>query len=261
MLTFREGILKTTMRHFQLAVCVLAFAVIGSAQEKPQNQTPTEPTASPTAGPSNESTTAKSASPGPAVDGAKVSGATFSSEFFKFSYQLPKDWKALDDSVRMSENQKLQNEDNARAMAPPAPKKKVGTSTTAKNPAFVPRATSSTERYSLMAASSEAIDSLDSPVLPRINIWAHRKVPPLDSLDDHAQYLSATKRAVVLQKPKEVSISGHTFMRVDIIAPGGIYHSQFVTIVGDYLVGFDFLTTSQAELSSVTATIDTVKFQ
>jgi hypothetical protein len=146
-------------------------------------------------------------------------------------------------------------------LARPAPKKKVATATTAKNPAFVPRADASTERYSLMTASSQGIDSLESPVLPRINIWAHRRVPPLDSLGDHAQYLSATKRALILQKPKEVSISGHTFMRVDIQAPGGQYHSQFVTIVGDYLVGFDFLTASEKELSDLTVTMDKVKFQ
>ncbi len=248
------------MRKLQLATCVMAFAVLGNAQEKAQT-----PSASESQAPTRQSNGASVETAKGSPDDAKVTGSTFHSDFFKFTYELPKDWKALDDAVRVKENQQQQEEDKMSSAVRPTVKPK--TSKTAsrnppvKNPAFVPKDNPGNERYSLLVASPNGVDSLASPVLPRMNIWAHRRIAPLDNIDEHAQYLAATKRAQVLFKPKEVSIGGHTFMRIDILSPTGEYHSQFVTAVGDYLIGFDFLTTSEKELSSLAASMDAVKFQ
>jgi hypothetical protein len=246
------------MRYFWLALSLLVFGCIGNAQE-PQGQAPAEKQ-SPKAEQSTESS-AKPATDGPAVDGANVTGSTFRSEFFKFTYELPKDWQALDDAIRVSENQKLRQEEEDRIAHLPVPKRKPGaTPTAAKRAASDHHEDASTERYNLLAASAKPIESLKDFVLPRLNIWAHRRLGMLDNISDHAQYLAATKRATVLEKPKQVTIGGHTFMRVDILASNEEYHSQFVTVMGDYLVGFDFLTLSGKELATLTATMDSIKF-
>jgi hypothetical protein len=246
------------MRHFSRTMCVLALVSLVSAQQKPQ-------TKSTTAKPSNtkESSGAASAkAAGPHPDTASVTASTFHSDFFKFTYDLPKDWKALDDKVRIEENRKMQDEENSRLAANTLPKPKNAKSPAPAHPtAPATSKAKGPERYSLLVASPNGVESLSSAVLPRLNVWAHRRIGSTDAVGDHAQFLAATKRAQVLLKPKEVSIDGHTFVRVDILAPGGEYHSQFVTAVGDYLVGFDFLTTSERELAELTASMDAVKFQ
>jgi len=59
-----------------------------------------------------------------------------------------------------------------------------------------------------MAASPKGVYSLRSGVLPRMNIWVHKRIPPLDGIGDHAQFLVAMKRVQVVEKPEEVSIAG-----------------------------------------------------
>jgi len=246
-------------------MCILAFAGLVSAQqEQPQGQSQSQQQTPPTAeaAHSGEQPPPKPAAEGPAVDSAKVTGSTFNSAFFKFTYELPQDWKPLDDAVRVAENRKFLDEDKSRSVVRPVPRAKGARSKTrTKNPAFVPRNDTTYERYSLMAASPEGVSSVGSGVLPRMNIWVHKRIPPLDGIGDHAQFLVAMRRVQIVEKPKEVSIAGHKFVRVDILSPSGEYHSQFVTIMGDYLVGFDFLTTSQKELSSLAGTMETVKFE
>lgn len=206
----------------------------------------------------------KSTDEGPAVDAAKVTGTTFESDFFKFTYELPKGWKALDDAARIASNQSLKADDHDRTaqMTTPLPKKASSQPPTVKkgpgpssSPALLPA------RYSLMAASSYPIDSLASPVLPRINIWAHERVGALDTPKDHAQFLAANKRGKVLFPPQEVSLDGHDFVRVDVITPTGEYVSEYVSILKDYLVGFDFRAQSEKEMVEMAETMKTLKFR
>lgn len=205
-----------------------------------------------------------SADEGPRVDAAKVTGATFESDYFKFTYELPKGWKALDDAARIASNQALTAEDRDRAaqMTTPLPKKASSKPPTVKkglgpgsSRAHLPA------RYSLMAASSYPINSLDSPVLPRINIWAHERVGTLDTPKDHAQFLAGNKRGKVLFPPQEVSIDGHDFVRVDVITPTGEYVSEYVSVLKEYLVGFDFRAQSEREMTEMSETMKTLKFR
>src|SRR5437868_8406155 len=133
---------------------------------------------------------------GPSVDAAKVTESTFDSQYFKFTCELPKDWKALDDAVRVAANRKLSEEDIERAKLHTAVGKK--TDPQEKNAAPASSTVSSTESYSLMVASPDGVDSLASPVLPRINIWANKKLPPLDRPADHIQFLLAGRRTRLL---------------------------------------------------------------
>jgi hypothetical protein len=205
---------------------------------------------------------AKPADSGPPVDTAKVTGSTFESQYFKFTYEFPKGWKTLDDVERVADNRRLSEEDKERSTARlPAPKKGWTKVPVKKNPALALPPTSAPEHYSLMVASPNGVPSLASPVLPRINVWAHKRVPPLDTAADHAQLLLSGKRTKVLVPPREVTLGGHSFVCVNVITPSGTYQSQFVAVLGDYLVGFDFRAESQREMEDMANTMNTIKFR
>lgn len=246
----------------QFSRLIVIFLTIASLVTVEAQQT------APTSGPpetepvSSQDQSSKPADNGPAVDAAKVTGSTFDSQYFKFTYELPKGWKALDDVERVAENKKLSDQDKEPSAARlPVPRKATAKTPVRKNPALVAPPASSLERYSLMVAGPNGVPSLDSPVLPRINVWAHRRVPPLDSASDHAQFLRSGKRTTTIVPPQEVKLGGHSFVRVEIITANGTYQSQFVTVIGDYLVGFDFRAESQKEMDDMAETTKTIKFQ
>jgi hypothetical protein len=248
------------MRFSRLIVIFLTIASLAKGEARPQAAPKSEPSES-------ESTRSQEQSPhsadsAPAVDAAKVTGSTFDSQYFKFTYELPKGWKALADAERVGENKKLSDRDKEASVARlPAPKRGTAKTPVRKNPTLVAPPASSPERYSLMVASPDGVLSLESPVLPRINVWAHRRVPPLDSAGDHAQFLRSGKRTTTIAPPQEVTLSGHSFVRVDVITPNGTYQSQFVTVIGDYLVGFDFRARSEKEMDDMADSTKTIKFQ
>jgi hypothetical protein len=197
---------------------------------------------------------------GVAVDAAKVTGTTFESPYFRFTYQLPDGWKTLDDATRLEANKQAIQEDIERSKTTLAPRKASAKSSTQdtvapQHPPVLP------ERYSLLAASPDGINSLASPVLPRINIWAHRRIPPMDKAMDHAQLLMSGKHNEVLVRPQELNISGRPFVRVELINAAGKYQARYITVIGDYLVGFDFLEDSEREMAEYSNTIKSIQFQ
>jgi hypothetical protein len=245
------------MQFSRLALIFLAVssAVNVCAQEKAAPKS--EPTK--TEGAASDKSAAKPS--GPAVDDVKVTDSTFASPYFKFTYDLPTGWKTLDDATRKAANDLAMREDIERARATFATPKKAAAKTPTNawpqpqaNP-VVP------ERYSLMAASPDGLDSLASPVLPRINIWAHRRLPPLDKPLDHAQLLMSGKHNEILVRPQELVVAGRQFARIELINAAGNYQARYVTVVGDYLIGFDFLTKSEREMAEFSNSIKSVKFE
>jgi hypothetical protein len=260
MLTFlAAGGEQSTMRYSRLFVGFFTIAsVVGAQTQDSQSATPANPPAQ------SEPKAATPANSRPPVDGAKVTGSTFHSDFLNLTYELPKDWKAMDDAARMAANQQMREEDLTRTRSvAPATRKKSGAAKPAapRNPAIANIKPTPLETYSLMVASPTGVDSLASNVLPRINIWAHKRVAPLDSLDDHAQFLVAMKRSQVLIAPQKVTIDGHEFVRADVITPSGVYRAQFVTAVNDYLVGFEFQALSKKEADAIVDTTKSIKFR
>jgi hypothetical protein len=239
--------------RFALIVLAVSFVLNLSAQEKPA--APKEPA-------KTQAASEVSAKPsGPAVDEVKVADSTIESPYFKFTYDLPTGWKRLDDATRKAANDLAMREDMERARATFATPKKAAAKTPTNlrpqpqaNP-VVP------ERYSLMAASPDGLDSLASPVLPRINIWAHRRLPPLDKPLDHVQLLMSGKHNEILVRPQELIVAGRQFARIELINAAGNYQARYVTVVGDYLIGFDFLTKSERELAEFSNSIKSVKFE
>jgi hypothetical protein len=246
------------MRVFRIVLMLLVAASWLRVQAQ-QGASATEPAKT-----QSDNAETKPADNGPAVDAGKVTGSTFESDYFKFTYELPKGWKALDDAARVASNQALMNGDQDRAagMTTPLPKKtSTRPPTVKKGPGPASSRASLPARYSLMAASSNGLESLASPVLPRINIWAHQRVGSLDNPTDRAQFLASGKRTHVLMPVHEVILDGRKFVRVDVITPTGEYLSEFVSVIQDYLVGFDFRTQSERELAEISETMKTLKFR
>jgi len=221
-------------------------------------QSPPKPAAQPVPQPSKPDTDA------PPVDNAKVTGSTFHSDFFKLTYELPKDWKAMDDAARMAANQRLRMEDQESSpINVSAPRKKTSPPrpAAAQNPAVAQIKPTPLDTYSLLVASPVGADSLGSAVLPRVNIWAHRRYPSLDSIGDHAQFLGSTRHIRVVIPPQNVTYDGHDFVRIDVIMPSGEYRVQLVTAVNDYLVGFEFHAASQEDSVRILDSLRSLKFQ
>ena len=246
------------MQFSRFAIICLALSSFTKvrAQDKPAASEPAQVEAA-----ASGQSAAKPSSP--AVDDVKVTDSTFESAYFKFTYELPTGWKTLDDASRKSANQQAMQEDLQRAKAEMAIPKKTSSKTPAKtntnpqpqgNP-VIP------ERFSLLAASPNGLDSLASPMLPRINIWAHRRLPPLDKPVDHAQLLISGKHNEVLVRPQELNIAGHQFVRVELINAAGTYQARYIAAIGDYLIGFDFLTQTEKDMAEFSNSIKTVKFE
>ena len=255
------------MRSLSL-FCVLLLTSMAGAQAAQSPSQPAQNATSPSD--TQPAQSAKPAASGPAVDEAKVTGGVFDSAYFKFTYQLPKDWKALDDAVRMAANKEAQEEQMAARTVPvrkrPANAKPASAST--EKPASMstdkpvaPPPSNPLENYSLLVASPAGVTSLSSAVLPRVDIWAKRRIPPMDHVEDPAMFMVAMRYAKVITKPQHVTFDGHDFVRADIQTPTGDYRTQFVTIVGDYLIGFEFQASSQAEGAAGIDSMKTVKFQ
>ena len=225
-------------------------------------QSPSQPAQNATSPSDTQSAqSAKPATSGPAVDEAKVTGGVFESAYFKFTYQLPKDWKTLDDVVRVAANKEAQEEQMAARIVPvrkrPANAKPASAST---EKPMAPPPSNPLENYSLLVASPAGVTALNSVALPRVNVWAKRRIPPLDHVEDPAMFMIAMRYAKVIVKPQHLTFDGHDFVRADIQTPTGDYRTQFVTIVGDYLIGFEFQASSQAEGALGIDSMKTVKF-
>ena len=250
------------MQFSRLTLVFLALTTWGIAQDQPAAKTDAPPAAAQPTTPKDQAP-AQAAPSGPAVDAASVKGSTFESDYFKFTYELPAGWKALDDSVRTKSNREVldQDSESAKMAAAAAAAKKASTQAGSKSSAKLPPVSPVVERYSLMAASPNGVTSLASPVLPRINIWAHRRFAPFDSPMEHVRLAISGKHSSVLVAPQEVTYNGHTFARVQLITPGGQYQARYIIEMGDYLVGFDFWTDSERELVELSDTIKSVRFQ
>lgn len=245
------------MRFMKGLFCVLLLASIAYAQDAQSTSQPAQNATSP-----SDAQSAKPAPSGPPVDEAKVTAGVFHSAYFKFTYQLPKDWKALDDAVRMAANKQSQEEETGARPMPvrkrPANAKPASAST---DKPVAPPPSNPLENYSLLVASPAGVTSLSSVALPRVNIWAKRRIPPLDHAEDPAMFMTAMRYAKVVVKPQHVTFDGHDFVRADIETPTGDYRTQFVTIVGDYLIGFEFHSSSEKEGVPGADSMKTIKFQ
>ncbi len=181
------------------------------------------------------------------VDSGKVSGNKFESAFFKFQYEFPRGWSALNDDLRIAQNRQRHDEELKNA------REQQGAGTESQKPEIF-------SNYNLLVAAAVAVTSSDASVMPRINIWAHKRFGILANAGDHARFISQMPQTKVLRAGEELTLAGRKFVRADFLHGTTSYHTQFVTVSGDYLVGFDFRAKTEKELNDLVATMQTVKF-
>jgi hypothetical protein len=206
------------------------------------------------------------APPVPAMDAAVVKDGEFESTEFKFHYQLPTGWKALDDAKRVAANQQLRDQYAHPVHNPsmPASKKqppKVETKTDPIPLSATPkrlRTPGIPNNFSLMVASPDGVESADSAVLPRINIWANHRIPAIDTPKARALVLETLGQ--VMEPTTLVSLAGREFARVEVRHADGIHHALWVTAAGDYLIGFELRSKSESELKILLETLRSVRF-
>jgi hypothetical protein len=181
------------------------------------------------------------------VDSGKVSGNKFESAYFKFQYEIPQGWSALNDDLRIAHNRQRHDEEMKNAL------EQNGIDTTN-------RKTEIFSNYNLLIAGAVAVTSSDATVMPRINIWAHKRFGILANAGDHARFISQMPQTKVLRDPEEVTLAGRKFVRADFLHGTSTFHSQFVTVSEDYLVGFDFRAKTEKEINGLAETMQRVRF-
>ena len=189
------------------------------------------------------------------VGAGTITGNQFRSAFFKFSYEFPKGWHYLSpDKV------KAENEGAYRKAVENSLKDNGPDSVTVSGNTTTTRTTEVVTPVNLLIAAPSAIATSESDATPRVRVWAHQRLPQLlNSADDHAKTLTMIAKTVLFPAT-EVTINGHKFVRIDVLHKDGLYHSNVMTVCGDYLVGFDFYALRKEDLRTLAETIRTVRF-
>jgi hypothetical protein len=182
-------------------------------------------------------------------DYGKVSGGTFTSEFFKFHYTLPTGWVATDDQARMQENRTKHKE---------AVKKEE-----AKLPKNTPNTTTTTTvfwNYDLLVATPAALKDGTKPAEPYIRIGAAERNVLLDKAGDHANMVIKYGIGKVVKQPNEQMIGGRKFVRADLVYKDSNYEALFDTVSDKYILSFEFRGKSEEEINELAKTMESLKF-
>jgi hypothetical protein len=186
--------------------------------------------------------------PKPAIDAGETTGNYFQASFFHFRYELPNGWSALPDDVRIEENRKRHETQLAEALKKEGPNRD-----TQKTEVFPP--------YNLLVAAPTLLTSSETNQLPRLVIYAQKRVTMLMEAGDPAKMVSYIPQVKVLRGPEDLLLSGHKFVRTDFRFQDGEILSKFVTVDGDYLINFDFRPAREKDLKDLASTIQTVAFK
>jgi hypothetical protein len=186
--------------------------------------------------------------PKPAVDAGETIGNSFQSSFFHFRYELPNGWSALPDDVRIEENRKRYETQLAEALKKEGPNRE-----TQKTEVFPP--------YNLPVAAPTLLTSSETSQIPRLVIYAQKRITMLMEAGDPAKMVSYIPQVKVLRGPEDLSLSGHKFVRTDFRFQDGELLSKFVTVDGNYLVNFDFRPANEKGLLDLASTMQTVAFK
>jgi len=193
----------------------------------------------------------------PAIDAGQTTADTFQSDYFHFSYAIPKGWVAVPDAVRIEENKN--RHETVDKMSDHSDRR------------FSTNVVSRTviTQYDLLIAFRQAapVTSRSANLMPRVNVRTQRRDSMMMEAEDPAKYISLSlgSRVKKLKGPEKFVIGGHKFIRTDFqstqnVQPMGEYLSIFATVIGDYLLEFDLRATNEKELSELVDTMQTVQF-
>lgn len=182
-------------------------------------------------------------------DSGKVTGNTFESTYFNFRYSFPQGWSAVNDDVRMVENRKRHEAEaeKERQKFPPD----TGTQTTIVLVCW---------NYDLLTATPAPLSAGKQAGLPHIFIWARQRFSMLNDACDNTNVISSFPGTKVLRKAENVTFSGHEFVRTDFVHNHGNYEALFVTVIGEYQLGFEFRGRSESEINKLAASMKNLQF-
>jgi hypothetical protein len=184
----------------------------------------------------------------PAIDAGATTGNSFQASFFHFRYELPNGWSALPDDVRIEENRKRYETQLAEALKKEGPNRE-----TQKTEVFPP--------FNLLVAAPTLLTSSETNQLPRLVIYAQKRITMLMEAGDPAKMILHIPQVKVLRGPEDLLLSGHKFVRTDFRFQDGEVLSKFVTVDGDYLINFDFRPAHEKDLIDLANTMQTVAFK
>lgn len=184
-----------------------------------------------------------------------VAGNQFRSAFFDFRYEFPKGWTYLD-PVEM----RAENAEASRKAAEESLKKNGPDGTFVSGNTTTTRTTKLYANFTLLIAAPTAVNTAEKGAAPRVEVWAHERVPNLlNDAGDHAKIVAMLGETIIMPAT-EVTLDGHKFVRIDVRHKDGLYHADVETVCGDYIVGFDFFARTPEELHAVTETLNTLRF-
>jgi TonB family protein len=183
----------------------------------------------------------------PPIDDAIVVQNNFESTFFGFRYQFPAEWHALDDATRLTENKQRHDRQLLDALAKNGPDPRNNKTQVFPN-------------YNLLVAGLSPVHMGATPQMPRIVIWVHKRFNMLDQPEDHAKVLLMVPNLTVLHWQEQTTLSGQKFVHADYSFDKDSYLSQWVTLSGDYLIGFDLRARTEDEMNDLVQTMQTLRF-
>jgi hypothetical protein len=184
-----------------------------------------------------------------APDAGKVTNNTFESTFFKFQYSFPAGWSAVDDDVRSASNRKRHADWAEKVKRSPLP------TPVGRNPS-----TQALWTYDLLTATPKPLAADGKPVPPCILAWAIQASNVLKGAADLPKHYALHPGVRVLRQPAEITIAGRKFVRADFVLGDNSFEAMFVTVAGDYHVGFDIRGKTESEMNELAATMQTIKF-
>jgi hypothetical protein len=189
------------------------------------------------------------------IGSGTVVGDRFQSTFFKFHYEFPRGWSFLS-----QDKLKADNDESYRKAVESSLKKNGPDTTTVNGNTTTTHSTKVSTPINLLIAGPKPVVSSESDAIPRVRVWANSRMPMINDAGDHAKVLSMMAEKVLLPAT-EISLGGHKFVRIDVLHKDGIYHSNLMTVSGDYVVGFDFYASTEKDLQNLTETIKTIGFE
>ena len=197
--------------------------------------------------------------PQPAIDAGTTSAGTFEAQYFHFRYEIPKGWSTLPDGVRTGENRSRYETQLADALKKAGPNKETRKTEGGKQITET-RTTEVFPPYNLLVAAPAMLTSSDTDQLPRVTIFAMKRIASMMEAGDPAKLIGMMPQTKVLRGPEDVVFSGHEFVRADFQFSSRDFLSKFSTTVGNYLVEFDLRAKNKKDLADLASSMQSVVF-
>ncbi len=196
----------------------------------------------------------------PLIDAWENSAKSIEDSYSHFLYNFPSGFVALSEDIRTAENRKRYETQLADALRKEGPNRETRKSVdgkevteTHKIEVFPP--------YVLLVVARTAPSTSETNQLPRLRIAVHKRIAMLMEAGDPARMVTYVPQVRVLRGPEDITLSGQKFVRADFQFHSGDYLSKFSTVVGDYLLEFDFRADNEKDLTDMVTSMQSLVFR